>query len=248
MEKILKTLKYIFISFICLCITYHVQAQEQLTVAPRRINSIALGLDLSPFIIKGFNNERTGLTLSGRYGLKDKIFAVAELGYENIELAKSRIKSESEQLLSELDYSSNGSFLKAGLDFNIFKVDEPGNNDNVLVGVRYGLAYQEHYSNHFLIGNGYWNDYTGSSNVSSVTSHWFEVVFGLRTELFRNFYLGWGIRSKILLLSQKNDILIPYAVPGMGKVSSGMAFGFNYSIEYQIPFGKKQRNELPVSK
>ena len=240
MVKILKTLRYIFIiSLILTWICFNANSQPLIVQPAKRTQSIALGVDLAPFIIKTYNKDRTGIILTGRYGLKDKIFAVGEIGFENIDFFKSKIHPNTDKIISELNYKSNGSFLKFGLDYNLFRVDEPGNNDNVLVGIRYGLAYQEQNSSGFTIGNGYWDDYLGSTSIIPVTSHWMEFIFGLRTELFRNFYMGWSVRAKLLLFSQNKSVMDPYAIPGLGKVNNGFGFGFGYSLEYQIPFGKK---------
>jgi hypothetical protein len=238
MVKILRMLRYISVSLglILICSIAFGQVKDK---PVQRNQSLALGIDLAPFIIKGFEPERTGLIVLGRYGLKDKLFAIGEVGYENIEFSNTKLHPETGRVVYDFNYLSNGSFLRVGLNYNIFKVDEPGNNDNILVGISYGLAYQEHSSSAYTIGNGYWSDYNGSAPTSSVTTHWMELTFGLRTEVFKNFYMGWAIRAKVLLISDNSYNMDPYAIPGFGKVENGRGLGFSYTLEYQIPFGKK---------
>lgn len=240
-----KTLNYIFISI--LSATFCVGAMAQTVTPappPARSQSIALGIDLSPFILRAFDDSRTGMIVSGRYGLRDKVFAAAELGYENVDYQNHQTIDVSDtETRSAYDYAhtSNGSFLRAGLDYNLFKpYDEPDNKDYVGVGFRYGFAYQQQESSAFTIGNGYWDDYTGDGTSSSVNSHWAELIFGLRTQLFKNFYAGWSIRGKMLIHSGHTGVMDPYAIPGFGKNTGRLTLGFSYSLEYQIPFGKRK--------
>lgn len=234
-------LKYIFISFYLLLVGQQSFGQFQ-PERVKRTQSIALGIDLAPFFLRASDNERTGFALSGRYGLKEKVFAVAELGYENVQLEKEKYQGNPERLFYSLDYTSNGSFIKVGFDYNIFNVveEEPNNMDNVLIGLRYGIAFQEHRYDNFVIGNGYWGDYNSYTLNESVTSHWTEAIFGIRTEVLRNLFLGAGVRVKFLLFTQKTTIMDPFSVPGIGKIPGGVNLGFHYTVEYQIPFGKKQ--------
>ncbi|MBN2742736.1 MAG: hypothetical protein JXR39_02475 [Marinilabiliaceae bacterium] len=235
--------RFIFINLLLALPLVPTMGQQSDSIPGRRAQSIAVGIDLAPFIIRTYDDSRTGLCVSGRYGLRDKIFGVAELGYENVDFSNNQTVTKNETDLTAYQYAhtSNGSFLRAGLDFNFFKpYDEPYNKDFVGVGFRYGYAYQEQQSPAFIIGNGYWNDYSGGGGSSSVNSHWIEVVFALRTELFRNFYAGWSMRGKMLVHSGHTGVMEPYAIPGYGKNNGNLTVGFTYSLEYQIPFGKRQ--------
>ena len=156
-----------------------------------------------------------------------------EAGFENTKFSKR-----------EFDYETNGTFIKAGLDYNLFSVEEADNNDNVLIGLRYGYAWQEHTSDRFTIIDDYWGSYEGSLGTSNVNSHWMEIVFGLRSEVLKNFYMGWTIRLRQLFVADHTGTLEPYTIPGFGKFDNKTNLGFTYTLEYQIPIrGYKNKSK-----
>ena len=199
-----------------------------------RSQGVAVGIDVLPIITRLYDDEHTGLAFTGRYKLKENWFISGEAGYEKTDFSKK-----------EFDYNSDGTFIKAGFDYNLFEVEEAGNNDNILLGFRYGYGWQTHNSGRFTITDAYWGDYTGVLGSNSVNSHWIELTFGLRTEIIKNIYMGWSIRLKQLMTAQHKGILEPYAIPGFGKFDNKTNLGFTYTIEYQLPFGKQKKQSKP---
>ena len=196
---------------------------------PSNNNGLSFGVDLAPLIIMGFDSDRKGIEFVARYLFKKKWFAIGELGFENVKFEKD-----------SYDYKSNGGFLRLGADYNFFKVDEPGNNDNITFGLRYGIGTQSHESPRYTILDDYWGGYTGRFRLSNVTSHWLEFVGGIRTEVLKNFYMGWTIRMKTLIAVGSSSKLKPYTIPGYGRGDNSVNMGFTYTLEYYIPFRKKK--------
>ncbi len=188
---------------------------------------LSLGIDLAPFIIRAIKDERTGFAFLGRYGIKNRWFAAAEAGFEHIKYDKENY-----------NYKSNGTFIRIGVDYDIFNSEDYPTNDNIFVGVRYAYAWQSHESGKFTIVDSYWGDYTGNVGKTSVNSHSADLVAGLRCEVLRNFYMGWTFRCRFLLASKHSDDLKPYAIAGYGSYDNKVAIGFTYTLEYQIPFNK----------
>ncbi len=188
---------------------------------------LSLGIDIAPFIMRLIKDERTGFSFIGRYGIKNRWFANAEVGFEHIKYNTD-----------DYNYKSNGTFIRVGVDYDIFNSEDFPFNDNIFVGLRYAYAWQTHESDHFTIVDSYWGDYSGSVSSSAVNSHSIDVVGGIRCEVLRNFYMGWTLRCRFLLASAHSDDLKPYAIAGYGKCDNNVAFGFTYTIEYQIPFNK----------
>ncbi|MBK3518534.1 DUF6048 family protein [Carboxylicivirga marina] len=203
-------------------------SKEEKKLANRGNPGISFGIDLAPFITHLFANERFGVEANARYTINRKWQVVSELGYENVDLDTD-----------EMTYTSNGSFIRAGIDYNIFKVEELGNNDNILLGFRYGAAIQEHSCPRYTIKEEYWGDTNGSLGSSTVGSHWGEFVFGLRSEILKNFYMGWSVRFKTIINVGKDNAQEPYSIPGYGSRDRSSNMGFTYTLEYQIPFKKK---------
>ncbi len=188
---------------------------------------LSLGIDLAPFITRLIKDERTGFAFIGRYGIKNRWFAAGEVGFEHIKYNKETY-----------NYKSNGTFIRVGMDYDIFNSEDFPTNDNIFVGLRYAYAWQTHESERFTIIDSYWGDYEGSVGTTSVNSHSVDVVGGLRCEVLRNFYMGWTFRCRFLLASKHSDNLKPYAIAGYGTYDNKVAIGFTYTIEYQIPFNK----------
>ena len=193
---------------------------------------LSLGVDLAPVIMRFIKEEDTGIAFVGRYGVKNKWWANAEVGFQHTNYSNDNF-----------DYKSNGTFIKIGLDYDIFQSEDFPVNDNIFVGFRYGYAWQMHESGRFLIVDDYWGEYKGSVDKTSVNSHILEAVFGIRCEMIRNLYMGWSFRARFLVASAHDNTLDPYSVPGYGSYDSKAGIGFTYTIEYQIPFNKLWKNK-----
>ncbi len=231
MEKISKMLKYIF-SLSLVCNFFVCWGQQAEIDSPKpKVSGISAGINLAPFIVQLFEKERIGLEANARYVFNQKWQMVGEVGFEHVDFKKD-----------QYHYKSDGTFLRVGLDYNFFKVEEIGNNDNILAGIRYGAGFQKHESPYYQVDDAYWGDYINEIGLplSSVNSHWVEFVFGLRSEVMKNFYMGWTVRLKRLLAVNSESVLEPYTVPGYGHRDNETNLSFTYTIEYQIPFHSKK--------
>ncbi len=190
-------------------------------------HGISFGIDISPFILYAFQPDRIGATFLGRYYFKRNWYSVAEIGFENVDFDENSYA-----------YTSNGGFLKIGAEYNFFKVNDPSNTDNITAGIRYGIATQSQQSPRYTIIDDYWGNYTGDIGLSTVVSHYIDLVAGIRTQVFKNFFMGWTFRLKVLMSSNSKTVLEPYSIPGYGKGDVNVNMGFTYTLEYQIPFKK----------
>ncbi len=206
------------------------QPKEKLPYPPKK-RGTSLTVDLMQFAVPFYDDTRYMGSVGLRTNFKKRMFFVAEAGFERIDFNKD-----------EYEYNSNGMYAKAGLDYDIFIVDEPNNNDNILFGFRYGFALQNHETPRATIANDYWGSYETSISNYSVTSHWLEASIGLRTQLFNNFYMSWFISVKKRLLVSNDELLKPYKIPGYGTSSNYLNLGFAYQVEYLIPWGNKKRH------
>lgn len=205
---------------------------------------LSFGIDLSPFIIRLINEERTGVAFVGRYGFAKRWWAGAEMGFENVKYDKASYTEDDQGNKLPYDrqifkYKSNGTFIRVGADYDIYMSDEYPTNNNILVGARYGYAWQMHESSAFEVPDNYWGAYKGSVESTPVNTHWLEGLFGLRCEMLPNFYMSWTFRARVRLLSTHSDDLNPYAIAGLGKYDNRVAMGFTYTLEYQIPTNRK---------
>ncbi|MDO4462769.1 MAG: DUF6048 family protein [Bacteroidia bacterium] len=207
---------------------------------------ISVGVDIAPIITRLLDNERTGIAFVGRYGFGKRWWAAAEAGFEHVKYNKNVCRQdengkEMENERQIFNYKSDGGFMRFGADYDIYMSDEYPTNNNILVGFRYGYAFQEHECSGFEIADSYWGAYKGSVDRTPVNSHWLEGVFGLRCEMLPYIYMSWSFRAKVLLTSTYSDELKPYAIAGFGKSDKRVAMGFTYTIEYQLPTNRKQK-------
>jgi hypothetical protein len=191
---------------------------------------LRLGFDVSKLSLYLLQPERKAMEFSADMELFKNVFPSVEFGSNNIKLLKDTL----------YNYYSNGSYVRIGADYNLLKPADPKDKDMFTGGIRYGYAFYTDYADSIVIKDNYWGNYHGSLPKKSMNAQWFEIAFGMKTELFKNFFIGWSLRSRILLAKSKNDIIVPYWIPGYGKGIAKANFGFNYSIFYSIPLYKKQ--------
>ncbi len=250
-------LRYIFTSIIVLCTIIpsvaqntgnenapgNQEAQQDTTVHkkkkvpyPFKKRGTSLSIDITRYIIPLIDNNRVAFEASIRTNYKKRAFLVGEAGYENIDFTNDTVYS----------YNSNGIYARIGFDYDIFSPDEEGINDNILFGMRYGFAMQQHEASQYQIDGGYWEDssgstyYTGSISNYTVTTHWIEFTGGVRAEVLKNLYFCWLLRVKARIYMHNPEVLLPYRVPGLGKASHTLNLDFSYNVEYLIPWGNKK--------
>jgi hypothetical protein len=79
------------------------------------------------------------------------------------------------------------------------------------------------------------------SSVPGKTSagHFLEVAPGIRTELFKNFSMGWTIRLRLLISGGGGKDLRPIYFPGYGPGVNSVSAGINYYLVWSIPYKTK---------
>ncbi|WP_163709198.1 DUF6048 family protein [Mangrovibacterium lignilyticum] len=218
------------IALLILTLTSWAQEQEKKKMPKRTDNfihmpGIRLGVDFTrPFQNLWTKGDRYGSEFSGDIEVKPNLYAVTELGWEKLKMAHDYV-----------DYEASGSYMRLGIDYNMLATESADERDIFYVGLRYAFAVASQTVNEYYF-DGYWGDTTGSFPKQNFSTHWMEVVLGLKGEIFNNFYMGWSIRTKFILAQKDFDIPPVYFTPGYGKSESGVALDFTYSLYYTLPF------------
>lgn len=134
------------------------------------------------------------------------------------------------------NYLSKGSFLKAGIDFNLLKPEVAAGKYWAGIGIRYGLSSFLSETPSFTHEN-YWGVTSLAIGSSRILGHYVEISPGFRAELFKNFSIGWSVNLRKLISPGLKKDLRPLWLPGYGPgepVSAGAA----YYISWNIPFKK----------
>ena len=200
------------------------------------IKKIRFGFDVFKPIKSSSEGDNLNYEIVGDLQITDNLYLAAEYG-----LIDRLIEDEN------INFNSNGSFLRFGFDYNMFK-NWVGMDNAIFVGLRYGssnfsnkiVSYNVRNSDAYF-SNFVDNDYQTIDH-SNLTGSWLEIVAGVKVETFNNVYLGFSLRLNKLLSTEKPENFDNLFIPGFNKVTDENTFGsgFNYTLTYSIPLRKKK--------
>ena len=174
----LRTLRYIFslLTFLAYNLI-QVQAQDTIPVPLKIRAGLELSGTVSYFTDKNILNEEAYVSVD----LDEKKSVFFAAGFLNFKYSQYNYS-----------YLNKGSFIRAGIDFNLLKPEKSKGKYWAGVGFRYGISRFTAEFPSFQKEN-YWG--TVSSSIPSRTSwaHFLEASPGIRAELFRNFSIGWNV-------------------------------------------------------
>lgn len=194
---------------------------------------IRAGVDIAgPGIYAG---NKDNLSLEGyiSFDRNEKTSYVFEAGYLDYKYSQYNYS-----------YKSNGVFARLGADFNMLNPSSSAGKHWAGIGLRYGIGIFKAETPSYEYNN-YWGSITSSIPSRASTGHFIEVVPGVRTELFRNFSMGWNIRLKLLIAGGGGKDLRPIYFPGYGNGGKRTAAGITYYISWNIPYKTKRVITLP---
>jgi hypothetical protein len=190
-------------------------------------SGIRIGTDLSRAGISLVSPARDQIEINADIDLY-KYFLTVDYGYWDTDLSAD-----------DRHYSMNGSYFRAGFDYNFLFYDE--DRHVMFFGFRYGrTGFDEAYEFNIqdpIYGTGLIRgEKTGSS------AGWMEVCTGMKIRIAGQLYLGWTGRLKFGLDMDAPGEFTTYEIPGYGKTAKTTSWGLNYSIYYRIVF----RNKPPI--
>ena len=199
-----------------------------------RIRGLRLGYDLSKLSNYVFRPEQTEIEFSLDMEVARNTYTIVEFGLADIDFSASNY-----------DYEASGYFIRAGVDRNLLKKLTVNQYEMLYGGIRYGFASFNQEARNIQISDPYWGDFSGGAVPRErVNAHWVEINVGLRGEIFRNFFIGWGFRGRILIDQSAGEYMAPYLIPGFGVFDNKKTnIGFTYSIYYRIPIYKVEYKE-----
>jgi len=193
---------------------------------------LRIGVDLFKLTRSFYEKEYRGIELVGDFKVTRKYYIAAEIGNENKTVDDTK-----------LNFTTKGTYLKAGFDYNAYE-NWLGMNNMIYVGMRYGISSFSQTLNSYSVYNP--NPYFGQTpdkevgqKFSGLSAQWIEVVAGLKAELFQNLYVGFSIRLNNLVSNKKPDTFDNLYIPGFNRTYDGkFGVGFNYTVSYFIPLFK----------
>lgn len=205
---------------------------EQDTIVYKTNYGLRVGLDISK-PARGFIQDfYSGFELVADYRLSKKWYLATEFGTE-------------EQTTNE-DYTnstSKGQYIRLGMNYNSYNNWLDMNNE-VYLGFRYGFSLFEQTLNSYQINSG--NTIFPTETITTpitedgLTAHWFELIIGIKAEIYDNVFIGISGSYKLMMSIDDPTNFKTHFAPGFNRVYlSNTGFGFNYTISYLIPFNKK---------
>lgn len=195
---------------------------------------IRVGADIHKIIRSASNNDYTGFSFDADIRLKESIYISSEIGNEEKQINNSYINS-----------TAKGNYLKFGAKFKLNKKDI-GTQNITYSGLNIGFSGFDQTINSYTIYNtnsSTWGESIINEpiNLNDLNALWFEILFGLKTEIINNLFLGFEIQLKNIISQKNKQEITNFYIPGFNRTydSSGIGAGFSYTISYLIPVIKK---------
>ena len=219
-------------------VSFYGMAQEENNMASDTIPKhskygLRVGVDLAKPLRTLLEDGYTGFEVVGDFRISKRFFVAAELGTEEKDLFESN-----------LNVTTNGSYIKAGADFNAYK-NWVGLNNSIYAGLRYGFATFRHDLISFGIHQTNQTFPTeiieANREFTGLTAHWAELQIGVKTELINNLFLTLNVQLKRLISEDVPANFDNLYIPGFNRTNdfSEYGVGYGYSISYLIPIFKK---------
>lgn len=153
--------------------------------------------------------------------LKNRFYPTLELGYALAECGADGAQ-----------HKGHGGFARVGMDLAIVK--KGATENNMLVGLRLGGAYQNYDLTNVRLQTDYWLSNPIDFYNQTRFDCWGELVAGCQVYLWKGLHMGWYGRIKLLMTrSVAEGNVLPYYVPGLG-FRNDFNWGINYYIGYRF--------------
>ena len=192
---------------------------------------LRVGLDLYRPARGFYEDGFKGFEIVADYRLTKKIYFAGEIGTIDTTIDDDMV-----------NFTTKGSYLKAGFDFNAYE-NWLDMENMIYVGVRYGFATFSQNLNSYTIYDR--NDYFDDVIVYPDQ----KIVGGIKAEIIDNVYLGFSVRLNLLFTDKKPQDFDNLYIPGFNRTYEGsFGAGFNYTLSYFIPLYKKQNKVQETKK
>ncbi|MGB0974900.1 MAG: DUF6048 family protein [Flavobacteriaceae bacterium] len=226
---------YIFIISLMVSFVLNAQENSRKDSIPTQRYGLRVGADVSKFAKSFFIDDYTAFEINADYKFSKRYYIAGAFGHENRTIDETQV-----------NFTTKGSYFNIGVDYNAYE-NWLDMENAIYVGLRYGASSFSHTLNSYSIYNsngGYWEEVgaqNNSQNFDVTTSHWVELIVGIKAEVFNNLYLGVNAQLKNLVSNTSPDGFDNLYIPGFGRTyqDSNWGVGFGYTINYFIPFYKK---------
>ena len=216
------------------------QEEEKEEIKEKGPKTFALrgGLDLIKLGRTQFEEGYQGLEIVGDLRLNRRLAVAAEVGSE-----------KRTQQTEQINFTTNGSYIKLGVDYNFFN-NWKGMDNALFVGFRLARSLHTHTVNNYTLYalNQYLAVDTRDSFLTGereqLSTGGFEFLFGTKVQLLPNFYAGISLRMHGLLSNKQPQNFGNLYAPGFNRITDDNKFGgsINYTLTYSFPFRFKRKD------
>lgn len=200
-------------------------------------NGVTVSVDLWGIGSKVLGGDFLSSEVAVDVNLKNHFFPIVELGYGGTDAWND----------NGTHYKSSAPYFRIGVNYNALYKKK---FDNFLfVGLRYAMSSFKYDVEALSVDDPVYGGAIGNPNQmddiwgGSVpfnhklkgSMQWFEFCVGIRAHIWKQFYMGWGLRFKFRTSSSTGEYGDPWYVPGFGKYGSN-TMGVTYTITYKLPF------------
>jgi hypothetical protein len=182
---------------------------------------LRIGLDISRYgrLIADQGYLRNEVSLDLR--MKNNRFLVLNLGS-----VSGRLEQASYTM------AATGAYARIGLDKNF--INHP--DDVLSLGTRIGFSSFSLKPSNVLFVDPFWGPVSQDVSRERMVAVWGEVVFGIKTQVFRNVFLGWSGSARVMFRKPRSEYFPSPEVPGYGSLEGSVSPGFQFYVSYRIPF------------
>ena len=194
---------------------------------------VRAGIDINKIVKSATDDDYKGLSISGDIRLKESFYVFTEIGNEEKVINSNYLNS-----------SVKGTYVKFGVNFKLNK--DIRTQNIVYSGLSVGYSNFDQNINSYTIYNThsiYWGESSINSpiNLSNLNAIWIEFIFGMKTEILNNLFLGFELQLKNVIKQKNIQNITNFYIPGFNRTydNSGLGAGFSYTVSYLIPIVKK---------
>ena len=186
---------------------------------------VYLNLDIFNPVASTWRDGRFETSLTIDVDLWHRLFPVAEVG-----VMTANIKEEL------YNYETIGYFAKLGANYNFINFKSDRKYDHAFyAGARYAYSYTQYSLTNAVIDNKYWEESGTYESVNQKSNFgWFEVVVGVRAQIYKNFFMSVAFQVKTFGHFYEDTPTYPTYIAGYGKYGEDVNFGLNYSLSYRF--------------
>jgi hypothetical protein len=198
---------------------------------PPYIHQVRVGFDISRIAFNRMFPSKQGYELQADYKLRKDLYLAAEAGF-----GKGNIDYDF------LKYTTNGEFLRLGIEKSLFTPLSKQDFDIAFIGVRYGIGVGRRNEAQYFVPSPFGGKTKGISAAQDFVVHWAELTGGVKVELWKGLFAGWNVRGKFLINPKTFKELAPNYIPGYGKGDKNSIFDFNFYLSYALRWGKASQD------